>query len=161
MQVSKDKVVTIDYTLTDPQGQVIDTSKGRGPLTYIQGAGNIIPELERQLEGKSAGEALHTTIPAEHAYGEKDPRMIQSVQRSAFQGISDIRPGMQFQARGPSGETRIVTVVDVDDDTVIIDANHPLAGVPLTFGVNVVAVRDATAEELSHGHPHGAGGIQH
>lgn len=160
MLIAKDKVVSIDYTLTDPQGQVLDTSKGRGPLSYIQGAGNIIPGLESALEGKQSGDQLKTTIPPEQAYGPKDPKMVQAVPRSSFQGVPDIQPGMQFQASG-QGQTRVVTVVEVKGDQVMVDANHPLAGVALTFDVKVVEVRDANAEELSHGHVHGPAGHHH
>ena len=133
MQVAQDKVVSIDYTLTGPEGQVLDTSQNRGPLTYLQGGGNIIPGLERQLEGKNKGESLKVTVPASDAYGERDERLVQPVPRDAFKGIDDIQPGMRFQASGPNGAQGVVTVVDVDPNQVTIDANHPLAGQDLTF----------------------------
>ena len=160
MQIGKDKVVAIDYTLTDPQGQILDSSQGRGPLSYLHGTGNIIRGLEQALEGKGEGEQLQVQIPPDQAYGEKDPSMVQSVPRAAFRGIADIKPGMQFQAQHARGQ-QVVTVVGVSDDEVTVDANHPLAGVTLNFDVNVVSVRDATPEEVSHGHAHGAGGHQH
>lgn len=160
MKIEKNKAVTIDYTLTDPQGQVLDTSKGRGPLTYLHGAGNIIPGLETALEGKAAGENMVVTVPPEQAYGQKNPAMVQPVPRKMFQGVQDIQVGMQFQASGPGG-TQVVTVVGVSPDTVTVDANHPLAGVELKFDVNVVAIREATEEEITHGHVHGHGGHQH
>lgn len=158
MQIEKDKVVSIDYTLTDPRGQVLDSSQGRGPLTYLQGVGNIIPGLERELEGKNAGDAVKVTVPAADAYGERDERLVQPVPRDAFKGVEELEPGMRFQATGPNGAQGVVTVVKVDPDQITIDANHPLAGVPLTFDVKVVDVRDATAEERQHGHAHGPGG---
>lgn len=158
MQIEKNKVVSIDYTLTDPQGQVIDSSKDRGPLSYLAGVGGIIPGLENALQGKSEGDKLDLTIPAAEAYGEKDPALVQSVPKNLFQGVQSIQPGMQFQAQGPSGPARMVTVVGVQEDTVTIDANHPLAGMPLHFEVNVVSVRDASSEELAHGHVHGPNG---
>ena len=161
MEIGKDKVVSIDYTLTGPQGQVLDSSEGRGPLTYMQGVGNLIPGLERELEGKSKGDQVKTTVPAADAYGERDDQLVQSVPRSAFQGIDNIQPGMQFQARGPGGQTTVVTVANVEGDQVTVDANHPLAGMPLTFDVTVVDVRDATDEEKQHRHAHGPGGVQH
>lgn len=161
MQISKDKVVTIDYTLTDGQGQVLDSSQGREPLPYLHGNNNIIPGLESALEGKSAGDVVQCTIPPEQAYGMKDQRLVQQVPRQAFQGVQSIQPGMRFQAQGPNGEVRIVTVVAVDDKNVTVDANHPLAGQALTFDVKVVDVREATEEELHHGHVHGPGGHQH
>jgi FKBP-type peptidyl-prolyl cis-trans isomerase SlyD len=161
MQIAKDKVVSMDYTLTGPGGNVLDSSQGREPLVYMQGAGNIIPGLERELEGKSAGDKVKVTVAPQDAYGERDDRMIQSIPREMFKGVADIQPGMQFQANGPNGERRMVTVAKVEPETVTVDANHPLAGMPLTFDVKVVEVRDATAEEKSHGHAHGPGGHQH
>jgi FKBP-type peptidyl-prolyl cis-trans isomerase SlyD len=160
MQVAKDKVVTIDYTLTGPQGNVLDSSQGRGPLAYLHGAGNIIPGLEQALEGKNEGEKLSVNVPPDQGYGSRDERMVQSVPRERFRGVENIQPGMQFQANTPAG-SRVVTVVAVDPQNVRVDANHPLAGVPLKFDVTVVGVRDASAEELSHRHVHGAGGHQH
>lgn len=161
MQISKDSVVRFDYTLTGPDGNVIDSSQGREPLAYLHGAGNIIPGLEAKLEGKTAGEAMKVTIPAAEAYGERDERMVQVVPQSAFQGVPEIKPGMQFQARGPQGQTALVTVTKVEAGNVTVDGNHPLAGVPLTFDVKIVDIRSATAEELDHGHVHGAGGHHH
>ena len=159
MQVGKNKVVSIDYTLTNDGGQVIDTSQGREPLTYLHGAGNLIPGMEGGLEGKAAGDQTKLTIAPADAYGERDEQMVQDVPRSAF-GTADVKAGMQFQARTPEGP-RVVTIVGVKDDQVTVDANHPLAGQTLHFDVKVVDVRDATAEEISHGHVHGAGGHQH
>lgn len=160
MQVGQHKVVTIDYTLRNDAGDVLDTSKGRGPLTYLHGAGNLIPGLESALEGKQAGDAMTVTVPPENGYGEKDDQLVQQVPKRLFSGVEQIQPGMQFQAQTQAGP-RVVTVTDVQGDMVTIDANHPLAGVPLTFDVNVVEVRDATAEEKAHGHVHGPGGHQH
>lgn len=161
MQIENEKVVSIDYTLSNPDGQVLDSSQGRGPLTYLQGRGNIIPGLERQLEGKSQGDEVRVTVPAADAYGERDERLVQAVPRDAFKGVDKVEAGMRFQATGPNGAQGIVTVLKVDPDQITIDANHPLAGVPLTFDVKVVEVRDATADEKTHGHAHGAGGHQH
>jgi FKBP-type peptidyl-prolyl cis-trans isomerase SlyD len=160
MQVNKDKVVSIDYTLTADTGQVLDTSQGKAPLEYLHGAGNIIPGLESALEGKTAGEQVNVSVPPGQGYGERDDRMVQPVPRTAFQDIDKLEPGMQFQANTQAGP-RLITVVGVEGDQVTIDANHPLAGQTLNFEVKVVGVRDATAQELSHGHAHGAGGHQH
>ncbi|CAN5463707.1 peptidylprolyl isomerase [soil metagenome] len=160
MQIANNSVVSFDYTLTDPNGQVIDTSKGREPLTYLHGTGGIIPGLESELEGKKAGDAFIVTIAPEKAYGPKDANMIQAVPRDSFKGVTDIQPGMQFQAQSPQGP-RVVTVMAVADDKITIDANHPLAGMELKFDVTVVTVRAATEEELDHGHVHGAGGHHH
>ena len=161
MQISKNKVATIDYTLTNPDGQVLDTSKGAQPLTYLHGVGGIIPGLENALEGKAKGEQVVVTIPPEQAYGTRNDQLIQEVPRKAFQGVQNIQPGMQFRAQGPQGQMQVVTVVGVQDETVRVDANHPLAGVTLNFDVNVVDVRDATQDELAHGHVHGPGGHSH
>lgn len=158
MQISKDKVVSIDYTLTNPEGEVLDSSEGRQPLAYLQGKGNIIAGLERELEGKRVGDQMRVTIQPADAYGERDDRLVQSVPREAFGGIDNIQVGMQFQAQTPSGHRAVVRVIEVGENEVTIDANHPLAGVPLTFDVTVRDVRDATEEELTHGHAHGPGG---
>ncbi|HYO08752.1 MAG TPA: peptidylprolyl isomerase [Tepidisphaeraceae bacterium] len=160
MQVAKDKVVEIDYTLTGDNGQVLDSSQGREPLAYLHGAGNIIPGLESALEGKNPGDQLNVQVPPDQAYGNRDERMVQAVPRNSFQGIQQIEPGMQFQANTPGGP-RVITVVGVEGDQVTVDANHPLAGQTLNFDVKVVGIRDATDEERTHGHAHGAGGAQH
>lgn len=160
MDVAKDKVVSIDYTLTGDQGKVLDTSNGKAPLEYLHGSNNIIPGLETALEGKSQGDQINVTIQPENAYGPHDAKLVQVVPRKAFQGAPTISPGMQFQGNTPQG-ARIITVTQVQGDDITIDANHPLAGQMLTFDVKIVGVRDATAEELSHGHAHGAGGHQH
>jgi FKBP-type peptidyl-prolyl cis-trans isomerase SlyD len=160
MQITKDTVATIDYTLTDPKGQVIDSSRGRVPLAYLHGASNIIPGLESALEGKNAGDSVNVTVAPEQGYGPRDPNLVQPVPRTSFQGVPEIKKGMQFQAQTPGG-ARIVTVVDVDPQNVTVDANHPLAGMDLNFDVKVVEVRQATPEELSHGHAHGPEGHNH
>ena len=160
MAVAKNKIVSIDYTLKGTDGNVLDSSQGREPLQYLHGRGNIIPGLESALEGKAEGDQLNVSIPPGQAYGERDEKMVQPVPRSAFQGVQEIQPGMQFQANTQAGP-RMITVVGVNNDQVTIDANHPLAGQTLNFDVKVVGVRDATQEELSHGHAHGPGGHQH
>ena len=160
MQATAEKVVSIDYTLKDDNGKVLDTSEGRGPLAYLHGAGNIIPGLERELEGKAAGTAFEVTVPAADAYGERNDDLVQPVPKSQFPEGANPQVGQQFQAQTPSG-ARTVTVVNVEPETVTIDANHPLAGQALHFAGQVVDVRDATQEELQHGHVHGPGGHSH
>ena len=160
MQIANGKVVSIDYTLTDAGGQVIDSSDGNEPLTYLHGAGNIIPGLERALEGKAAGDAINATIQPADGYGQKNPGLVQPVPRTQFPGVKDITVGQQFQAQTNHGP-RVVTVIGVTDDTVTVDANHPLAGQILNFAVKIVEVRDATKEEQEHGHAHGPGGHHH
>lgn len=159
MQIAKNAVVAIDYTLTDTKGQVLDTSEGRGPLNYLHGAGNIIPGLERALEGKAEGEKLQVTVPPEEGYGQRDDALVQQVPKKLFAETAEPEPGMQFQAQGPQG-TQLLTVVEVQDEQVTVDANHPLAGRELSFDVAVVNVREATPDEIEHGHVHqeGAGG---
>jgi len=146
--------------LTDPAGKVIDSSKGRGPLAYIHGGGGLIPGLESALAGKVKGDALQVDVAPEQAYGHRDATLVEAVPRDRFPKEMAITVGMQFQAHTPQGH-RVVTVVGVETDTVKVDANHPLAGVPLHFDVTIVDVREATTEEISHGHVHGPGGHHH
>ncbi|MBN8895401.1 MAG: peptidylprolyl isomerase [Rhodanobacter sp.] len=160
MQIARDSVAAFHYTLTDDQNQVIDSSAGRDPLTYLHGGGQIVPGLEKQLEGRSAGDKFTADVVPEEGYGVHHPELMQEVPRSAFQGVEDIQPGMQFQGRGPQGEIN-VTVTRVEDDKVFIDGNHPLAGKTLHFAIEVTDVRAASEEELAHGHVHGAGGHHH
>jgi FKBP-type peptidyl-prolyl cis-trans isomerase SlyD len=159
MQIESMKVVTIEYTLTDEEGEVLDTSDGGEPLSYIHGTGSIIPGLESALEGKNPGDAVSVKVPAADAYGERDDSLVQALPRAMFPP-GQVEVGMQFHAQSTEG-ARIVTVVAADEGSVTIDANHPLAGMNLSFEVRVVEVREPTAEELSHGHVHGAGGHHH
>jgi len=160
MQIANNKVVSIHYKLTNDEGSILDSSEGQEPLAYLHGLGNIIPGLENALTGRAVGDKFTVTIPPEDGYGERDNEMVQSVPKSAFQGVDQIQPGMQFQAQSPEG-MQLVTVIDVDGDEVILDGNHPMAGITLTFDVEVTEIRDATAEELDHGHVHGPGGHHH
>lgn len=161
MQISRHKVVRFDYTLTDDNAQILDSSEGSEPLTYLHGGGGIIPGLEAALEGKRAGESLSVRVAPTEAYGERDDGLIQNVPREMFEDSDSLEVGMQFQSGDPNGESRIVTVVSTDADSVTVDGNHPLAGVPLNFAVTIVEVRDASKEELAHGHVHGPGGHSH
>ena len=160
MTISSNKVVTIHYTLTNDSGEVLDSSEGHEPLAYIHGNGNIIPGLENALHGRTVGDKFDVSIPPEDGYGLRDNTLVQSVPKSAFQGVEEILPGMQFQAQSPEG-MQLVTVVDLDGDEVILDGNHPMADITLHFAVEVQAIRDATSEELEHGHVHGPGGHHH
>ncbi|WP_440997510.1 FKBP-type peptidyl-prolyl cis-trans isomerase [Arhodomonas sp. SL1] len=153
MQIAKDKVVAIDYTLKGDDGEVLDASPEGQPLNYLHGAGNIIPGLENALEGKATGDDVSVTVEPEEAYGERDDRLQQEVPMEMFQGVDQVEPGMRFQAQTQAG-TQIVTVASVDGETVTVDANHPLAGQTLNFEVKVADVREATEEELEHGHVH-------
>ena len=160
MQIEDQKVVTLHYTLTDNEGRVIDKSED-GSFDYLHGAKNIIPGLESALTGKSAGEELTVSVAPDEAYGARDESMLQQVPKSMFENPDQIAVGTQFQAQGPNGETLIVTVMDVHEEHVVVDGNHPLAGVELNFDVTVVDVREASDEELEHGHVHGPEGHQH
>lgn len=160
MNVEQGKVVSIDYTLKNSEGEVLDTSEGREPLPYLHGAGNIIPGLEAALDGKSSGDQVKAVIEPEQAYGVRDENQVGKVARSDLEGVGDISIGTQLQAQTPEGP-RIVVVTDMDDETVTIDANHPLAGETLHFDVTVGDIRDATAEEVEHGHAHAPGGEPH
>ena len=159
MRIGKHSVVSIDYTLTDKDGAVLDSSKGQPPLAYIHGTGSIVAGLEEALEGKGKGDTVKVSVPPEKGYGQRDDKLMQKVPRSMFDA-KDITPGMRFHAEADHG-THVVTVTAVDADSITVDANHPLAGATLNFDVKVVDVRDATEQELDHGHVHGAHGHDH
>ena len=160
MNVADNHVVSIHYTLTGDDGVVIDSSRGREPLAYLHGAGNIVPGLEKKLTGRAPGDKLDVVVAPEEGYGVRHEGLVQTLPRTAFHGVDTIEPGMQFTAQGNRGPLE-VTVTKVDADNVTIDGNHPLAGQALNFAVEIVDVREASKEELSHGHVHGAGGHHH
>lgn len=147
-------VVSIHYKLTNDAGEELDSSAGKDPLKYLHGASNIVPGLEKALDGKVTGDNVTVSVPPEDAYGPVNPQLVQKVPHSAFEGAPEIRPGMQFQAQGPDGHVHLITVREVAEDGVTVDANHPLAGETLHFDVTVEDVRKATDEELAHGHAH-------
>lgn len=160
MPVAQDSVVTLHYTLKDDAGTVLDSSSPHEPLAYLHGHGNLIPGLEKEIEGKNAGDTLTVTVPPAEGYGEYDERLVESVPRRTLRGIKDIKPGMHLHAQTEQGP-RTVTVTKVVGDMVTLDGNHPLAGKSLHFDVRVENVRAATEEELSHGHVHGPGDHHH
>jgi FKBP-type peptidyl-prolyl cis-trans isomerase SlyD len=141
------------YKLTDPNGEVIDSSEGKDPLSYLHGHGNIIPGLEKQLEGKAVGDKLVAEVPAAEGYGEHNPAMVVEAARSQFPEGVELKPGMRFQAQTPQGN-QVAEIKKIEGDTVTVDTNHPLAGVDLTFNVEITAIRPASAEEIDHGHVH-------
>jgi FKBP-type peptidyl-prolyl cis-trans isomerase SlyD len=157
MQIAKNSVVTIDYTLTDDSGTVLDSSEGREPLSYLHGSGGIIPGLECELDGKQIGEQLKVAVSPEDGYGIRNDALCQEVPRSHFDGIEGLEVGMRFRVDSDAGPM-VITVMEIGDDSVSVDGNHPLAGVNLNFAVTVREVREATEEELAHGHVHGTDG---
>ena len=158
--VTANKAVEIHYTLTNDKGETVDSSQGEAPLPYIQGMENLVPGLEKELEGKKVGDKIKVSVAPAEGYGERNPELTQAVPRDVFQFDGDIEVGMRFEAEAEHG-IELVTVVAVDDEVVTIDANHPLAGETLNFDVEIVSIREATSEELEHGHVHGEGGCGH
>lgn len=148
MNIAKDKMVQIHYTLTDDEGKTIDTSIGSEPLEYLHGNGNLIPGLEKELEGKAAGDKLAVVVPPAEGYGEYSDKYVVEVPRTQFDSSVPIEVGMRFQADTAAGPM-IVRVIKLTDDKVTVDGNHELAGKNLHFDVEVVSVRDATEEELT------------
>jgi len=147
-------VVSMHYKLTDDAGKVLDTSADSDPLVYLHGAGNIIPGLEKALMGKAEGDSLQVRVEPADGYGEVVPDLIQIIGRSAFQEAESVEEGMVFKAKAADGSIQHIMVKKVEGDAVTIDANHPLAGVALNFDINIVEVREATEEEVDHGHIH-------
>jgi FKBP-type peptidyl-prolyl cis-trans isomerase SlyD len=156
MQITKDTVAQIHYTLKDSDGNIIDSSAGQEPLTYLHGSGNLIPGMEEGLEGKAKGDKLKLKIAPEKGYGVREEGLIQKVPRASF-GNQKIEKGMQFQ----TNQGMVVTVTETGLESITVDGNHPLAGKELHFDVEVMTIRSATQEEIAHGHVHGAGGHHH
>lgn len=157
--VGPDKVVTIKYTLTGQDGKIIDESGSEG-MDYLHGAENIVPGLEKKLKGHAVGDKLKVVVSPVEGYGERKGSS-QKLPRSAFPKDTEVEVGMEFMAEGPDGDPLPVWVVGVTASQVEIDRNHPLAGVTLTFDVEVLSIRSATKDEIAHGHPHGLGGHHH
>lgn len=154
MEIKDNCVVSIHYTLTSEEGSQLDSSEDQGPLVYLHGSNNLIPGLERELSGKSVGDKLEVTVQPEDAYGPVRSDLIKTVPASAFEGVENIERGMQFEAKGPEGQSQLITVQEVTDDGIKVNGNHPLAGEVLHFKVTIDSVREATKEEVEHGHVH-------
>lgn len=154
MNIADNSVVEIHYTLTDSEGEKIDSSEGGEPLKFLQGAGNIIPGLEREMLGKAVGDKFQVVIAPQDGYGETNPQLIQQMPASAFQGVEKLEVGMVFHAQSSGGQPIQVEIIDIEGDNVTINGNHPLAGVELHFSIEVVSVREASDDEVSHGHAH-------
>ena len=160
MQLTKDKVVNINYTLKDKESNIMDESND-GTFTYLHGAKNLIPALERALEGKTSGDKVNVVVPPENAYGLRDEKKIQHVPRKMFPVDQKLEIGMPFSSATPDGTAVNVVITGIEETEVIIDGNHPLADVELHFNIEIIDIRDATKEELEHGHVRGPGGHQH
>jgi FKBP-type peptidyl-prolyl cis-trans isomerase SlyD len=160
MKAASGTIVTMHYTLSDDTGQILDSSQGNEPLTYLHGHGNIIPGLERALEGKEVGHKSQVTVVPAEGYGEVTQEAIVEAPREHFPDDAKLAVGQRVYADGPNGQLTL-TVVRMTDTGVVLDANHPLAGKTLHFDVEITEVRNATQEELAHGHVHGPGGHHH
>lgn len=154
MKIAESCVVSIHYTLTNTEGETLDSSAGGDPLAYLHGAGGLIPGLERELEGREKGDQFEATIQPEDAYGEVNPQLVQEVPLDVLSGIENLAVGMQLQSQSPDGRTQVLVVDAVGEETATLNANHALAGEVLHFEVEVADVREATSEELAHGHAH-------
>lgn len=158
--IADQKVVSLNYTVKDTEGQVVDSSEGAAPLVYLHGQGDVIPGLEAALLGKAPGEEFDVTVEPADAYGEYNEELVQVVPRTVFEGVENIETGMVFTAQAQNGPVQL-TVAKIDGDDITVDPNHPLSGKTLHFSGSVIEVREATEEELTHGHVHGEGGHQH
>lgn len=161
MTIAENRVGTVHYTLKNTKGEVLDTSAGQEPLSYIQGIGEIVPGLEAALEGKKAGDKISVTLTPEDAYGDWDEELVEVVPREDFDFEGDIALDQEFHFEDEEGVHHMVRVTKIEGDEITIDGNHPLAGQALHFDVEVVGVREATEEELEHGHVHDAEGHHH
>lgn len=162
MKIADKTVVTIHYTLSNSDGETLESSREvNEPLAYLHGASNIIPGLEKALEGHEVGANLDVAVPPAEGYGERNEALSESVPKEMFGGVEEIEVGMRFHAQTQEGEPYVVTITEVEGDMVKVDGNHPFAGETLHFSVEVVEIREASAEELEHGHVHGPGGHDH
>jgi len=156
MKVAKNTVVSITYTLKDSEGNVLDSTDASDPLAYLHGVGNLIPGMEKALDNRDSGENFQVVIPPEDGYGTFDEDLIWELEKAQFAELEDVEEGTQFVLE-TDDEQVLVTVVDIKDDVVVVDGNHELADETLHFDITVVDIRDATAEEIEHGHAHGPG----
>lgn len=157
MKIQNDHVVEINYTLKTDGGETIDTSDTGGPLCYLHGKQNIIPGLENALTGKGLNDKISVRVEPKEAYGEREESLIQMIDKSQFPNFDEMTIGQQLQVQTESGHPLIVTVIEKAEEGLTLDGNHPLAGMNLNFDVEVISIREATAEELTHGHVHGEG----
>ena len=160
-KITKDSVVTIHYTLKGDDGVVLDSSEGQEPLVYLHGHGQIVPGLESELNTKEIGAKLAVKVSPDEGYGDYDPKLSSVVDKKQFPKGAKFESGALYEFSNSNGQPVVVQITEVQDSTVTVDANHPLAGKTLHFEVSVVDVRPATKEELEHGHAHGPGGHEH
>jgi len=160
MIVEKSKIVSFHYTLKNAAGEQMESSRDKEPMSYLHGANNIIPGLERAMEGRAVGDEFTVTIEPEDAYGERNDNNVQRVAMKRLKGVGKLRPGQILNLQTQKGPVQ-VTVLKVGRFNVDVDGNHPLAGQQLTFDVEITAIREASGEETTHGHAHGPGGHQH
>ena len=160
MAIGKNSVVSIHYKMKNAGGQVLDSTESREPLLYLHGMDPLLPGLQKALEGKNKGDNVTVTLQPAEGFGVRDEKLVQSVPRSAFQA-AEVKVGSQFQGGQQGQEPRVYTVTKIEGDTITVDGNHGLAGQAITFEVNIQDVRQATPEELAHGHVHGPGGHHH
>ncbi len=160
-EIANNQVVTFHYTLTNDKGEILDSSRDSEPMAYLQGGGNIVPGLERKMLGHKVGDKFEVVVAPADGYGDKIGNGPRPVPRDTFEDSEGIEEGMPVMAQGPDGESFTLWVVKVEEHQIWMDANHPLAGETLHFAVEIVAIRNATKQELAHGHPHGPGGAHH
>jgi len=160
MKIAKNNVVVMHYAVSDSEGTLIDSSYEDKPMAIIQGTGYLIPGLDDALIGHSAGDTFEVAVACEDAYGERHDDYVQTVPREVLAGVEDLSLGTQLRATTDDGEQTVI-VIDVQDDVITVDGNHPLSGLDLSFDVEVIEVREATADELEHGHVHAEGGCGH
>jgi len=160
MKISENKVVVLHYAVSDSDDTLIDSSYDHKPLSIIHGTGYLIPGLEDALVDHIVGDKFEVAVSAENAYGDRHDEFVQTVPKSMFDSVEDLAVGSQLRATTDDGEQTVI-VIDVTDDEITVDGNHPLAGIDLKFDVDILEVRDATEDELTHGHVHGEGGCGH
>ena len=160
MSITDDMVVQFNYTLRDEKGDVLETNEGHDPIAYLHGHDNMMPGVEKSIEGKDIGEKYSVTLPASETYGERNDEAEQRVSVKHLQGEKVWKPGMRALINTDQGQ-RQVTIIKMGKFMATVDVNHPLAGRELTFDIELIDARDATAEEITHGHAHGKGGHQH
>lgn len=154
------RVITFHYTLTDDSGEVLDTSRDGEPLDFLEGASQIIPGLERELLGLKPGDVREIVVTAADAYGDVNPDLVARVKRTQFPATAQLEVGQNFTVDA-SEDALVFRIVELDAEHVTVDGNHPMAGRDLTFDVEIVSMREATADERAHGHPHGPDGHTH